>query len=83
MGDVQVFSGCQDEQCSADASFGGTRGGAMTKAFLAALEADPSPTYPQLMGRIYDKLEERGFEQIPQLTSAQRFDLARGDAPLW
>merc|ERR550514_674383 len=74
--DVQMFSGCRDEQCSADASFGGSRGGAMTKSFLAALEESPgvAPTYPELMGRIYAKLRERGFEQVPQLSSSQRFD---------
>lgn len=46
LGDVQMFSGCKDEQTSADAQFGnGEAGGAMTTAFISALNDNTAPTY--------------------------------------
>eukprot|EP00406_Dinophysis_acuminata_P015370 CAMPEP_0179348438 /NCGR_PEP_ID=MMETSP0797-20121207/73696_1 /TAXON_ID=47934 /ORGANISM="Dinophysis acuminata, Strain DAEP01" /LENGTH=472 /DNA_ID=CAMNT_0021063231 /DNA_START=1 /DNA_END=1415 /DNA_ORIENTATION=- len=49
-GDVQLFSGCEDDDVSADAcSRYGQAGGAMTTAFCDVLRSHPSPTYAQLM----------------------------------
>jgi len=82
MGDVQLFSGCEDAQTSADA--GGTlfaphaAGGAMTSAFIAALTQNPfGHTYPSLLQALHTNLRHRGFQQRPQLTSTQRFQFQR------
>jgi len=73
-GDVQMFSGCEDDQTSADVSMGGKRGGAMTLAMTKAIREDPSRNYPDLLDRLRDILQERGMEQRPRLTSSQQFD---------
>jgi hypothetical protein len=39
--DVVMFSGCSDEQTSADTSIQGSRTGAMSYAFIATLRANP------------------------------------------
>jgi hypothetical protein len=76
-GDVQLFSGCEDAQCSADtysASVGA--GGAMTQAFIAALKSNPMALYPDFLETIHRHLRRRGMRQKPMLTSSQRFDLS-------
>merc|ERR1719254_157967 len=76
--DVQLFSGCEDDDTSADASTAfGAAGGAMTTAFCDSLRAAPCPTYPELMRNLNQLLSRRGFRQCAQLTSTQRFDLNR------
>merc|ERR1719414_703060 len=48
LGDVQSFSGCEDEDCSADASDSyGNPGGAMTTAFCSVLQASRQLRYPE------------------------------------
>jgi hypothetical protein len=42
---VTMFSGCRDDQTSADAHIEGEHTGAMTWAFLEMMKADSSPTY--------------------------------------
>eukprot|EP00667_Euglena_gracilis_P005697 EG_transcript_5734 len=74
-GDVQLFSGCTDSQTSADAMSSGVAGGAMTSAFIQALEENPNQTYPSLMNSIHRILSQKGYRQRPQLTSSQQFDL--------
>lgn len=73
-GDVQMFSGCEDDQTSADVAMCGARGGAMTLAMTKAIEEDPGRTYPDLLERLHSILEERNMSQVPRLTSSQRFD---------
>lgn len=78
LGDVQMFSGCEDDDTSSDASTAyGAAGGAMTTAFCDVLRSNPCPTYPQLMSQLHGSLRRRGFSQRPQLTSSQRFDIDR------
>merc|ERR1712151_1071717 len=76
-GDVQMFSGCLDSQCSMDApTMQGLPGGAMTTAMCDILEAHaghPPGMYPDLMQALQCKLTERGFEQKPRLSSSQPF----------
>merc|ERR1719310_730340 len=75
-GDVQLFSGCEDDQTSADAqTCYGRSAGAMTEAFCDTLESNPVPTYPRLLEGLKRTLASRGFSQRPQLTSSQKFDL--------
>lgn len=40
-----MFSGCRDDQTSADASIGGESVGAMSWAFLETMKRNPNPTY--------------------------------------
>lgn len=42
---VTMFSGCRDDQTSADASIGGESVGAMSWAFLECMKRDPNPNY--------------------------------------
>jgi len=45
---VTMFSGCRDDQTSADANIGGTSEGAMSWAFLETMKKNPNPTYLQV-----------------------------------
>lgn len=42
---VTMFSGCRDDQTSADARIGGSSVGAMSWAFLETMKRNPQPTY--------------------------------------
>jgi len=42
---VTMFSGCRDDQTSADANIGGTSEGAMSWAFLETMKRNPNPSY--------------------------------------
>jgi len=77
-GDVQLFSGCEDEQTSADVTTrAGRSAGAMTTAFTKALLEYPNPTYPQLMHALHKNLQREGHSQRPVLSASQRFNLNR------
>eukprot|EP00401_Gymnodinium_catenatum_P076387 CAMPEP_0117470840 /NCGR_PEP_ID=MMETSP0784-20121206/7424_1 /TAXON_ID=39447 /ORGANISM="" /LENGTH=597 /DNA_ID=CAMNT_0005264943 /DNA_START=42 /DNA_END=1832 /DNA_ORIENTATION=- len=76
--DVQMFSGCEDDDTSSDASTAyGAAGGAMTTAFCDVLRQNSCPTYPQLLDMLHNNLRRRGFSQRPQLTSSQQFSFDR------
>eukprot|EP00928_Gymnodinium_smaydae_P020276 TRINITY_DN17843_c0_g1_i1.p1 TRINITY_DN17843_c0_g1~~TRINITY_DN17843_c0_g1_i1.p1 ORF type:complete len:572 (-),score=79.93 TRINITY_DN17843_c0_g1_i1:322-2037(-) len=79
-GDVQMFSGCEDDQCSMDATTRqGLPGGAMTTAMCDVLEKyaeEPPGSYPSLLDAMTNVLDERGFEQRPRLSSSQAFQVA-------
>ena len=76
MGDVQLFSGCADEQTSADVTnLYGAPGGAMTNAFLDLMEEGRAWTYHDFLKGLQQKIRERGFAQVPQLSASQCFDL--------
>eukprot|EP00747_Dinoflagellata_sp_TGD_P118799 gnl/TRDRNA2_/TRDRNA2_172893_c7_seq29.p1 gnl/TRDRNA2_/TRDRNA2_172893_c7~~gnl/TRDRNA2_/TRDRNA2_172893_c7_seq29.p1 ORF type:complete len:354 (-),score=46.04 gnl/TRDRNA2_/TRDRNA2_172893_c7_seq29:57-1022(-) len=78
LGDVQLFSGCEDDDTSADASAGyGAAGGAMTTAFCDVLRRNPCPSYPELMNELNILMRRRGFSQRAQLTASQAFDCCR------
>lgn len=49
----------------------------MTTAFCEVLRANPAPTYTDLLKSMRATIRRRGFHQIPQLTSSQRFDCDR------
>jgi len=77
--DVQLFSGCEDEDTSADATgASGQAGGAMTTAFCDVLRESPRISYPELMASLHSLMRRRGFSQRPQLTSSQAFPFDRG-----
>lgn len=73
-GDVQLFSGCQDDQCSSDGDVERFKiGGAMTNAFIRAYKAQPFQPYPEFLERLRHNLRKAGFSQRPQLSSSQAF----------
>merc|ERR1712125_219427 len=74
-GDVQLFSGCEDDETSADfKTLYGASGGAMTTAWCDVLRKEASITYPELMAKLKAQLRRRGFQQSPVLSSTQHFD---------
>jgi hypothetical protein len=76
--DVQLFSGCADDDCSADsAGMYQAPGGAMTTALCETLRSYPAPTYSNLMQQMHYVLRQKGFSQKPQLSSTQAFEFDR------
>ena len=53
---VTMFSGCRDDQTSADANIGGMNEGAMSWAFLEIMKRDPNPSYLQVSATILREL---------------------------
>merc|ERR1712107_180894 len=51
-------------------------GGAMTQSFIHACRSNPMVTYPEFLATIHNSLKQRGFQQRPQLTSSQQFDVS-------
>lgn len=88
---VTMFSGCRDDQTSADAKISGQSTGAMTWAFLQVMKRDQSPTYAQVstdhagcdvrltvwqtLQMTRQLLDESNYSQIPQLSSGLDIDL--------
>ncbi|EER16596.1 conserved hypothetical protein [Perkinsus marinus ATCC 50983] len=77
LGDVQLFSGCDDAGTSADASGGNINGGAMTSAFCNSIRASPYISYIDLIHRLNDEMRRRRMGQRPQLSSTQVFPVDR------
>merc|ERR1740117_2281092 len=74
-GDVQMFSGCEDAQCSMDVTVNGKSAGAMTTAMCDVLEkqAGNMPQYPEMLKTLLSTLTARGYDQKPKLSSSQPF----------
>ncbi|CAG8630689.1 6729_t:CDS:2, partial [Scutellospora calospora] len=66
--DVIMFSGCKDEQTSADAFEGGATTGAMSYALITTLKMDSNQTYQSLLNHIRDILRNK-YSQKPQLSA--------------
>jgi hypothetical protein len=82
-GDVLLISGCQDDQTSSDGGGGyGRPMGAMTTALCNTLERNPTLNHVQLIEELRRELRRGGFEQIPSLTSSQRFRLDKMFSPV-
>lgn len=71
---IVVFSGCMDQQTSADASFlrannEYSSNGAFTYMLLQVLKEKPSATNKDVLHGIFEKLAQNGFAaQVPQLS---------------
>ncbi|KAI9023752.1 caspase domain-containing protein [Phycomyces nitens] len=72
--DVIMFSGCKDEQTSADAFEAGRSTGAMSYAFTTALRQNRQQSFLQLLNSVRDILREK-YEQRPQLSSSHPIDV--------
>jgi len=87
--EFRMISGCQDRQTSADvsnvASFrlpdpAGHAGGACTSAILNVLYADKHKpdddlTFKDVLMKMRDMLDTKGFAQIPQLSASRDIDV--------
>lgn len=71
-----MFSGCKDEQTSADAFINGRHVGAMSWAFLETMKTDVywNISYVQILQNTRALLQEH-YSQIPQLSCGYQFDL--------
>jgi len=70
--DVIQFSGCRDEQTSADANIGGEASGAMSWSFREAFAKNGfDQTYTQLLGNIRTLLNGK-YTQVPQMSTGHR-----------
>ncbi|CAJ0887440.1 17300_t:CDS:2, partial [Entrophospora sp. SA101] len=72
--DVIMFSGCKDEQTSADAHEAGQATGAMSHALVKSLTQNPHPTYKELLISIRDILKAK-YAQKPQLSASHEMNM--------
>ncbi|KAL7626530.1 hypothetical protein AAE478_003302 [Parahypoxylon ruwenzoriense] len=72
--DVWMFSGCADNQTSADTSIAGAPTGAMSWAFIRALRENPEQSYINILQNTREELAQK-YSQIPQLSCGGRYDL--------
>jgi len=72
---VFMFSGCRDDQTSADATVQGSHVGAMSWAFLEVMRHNNGQmNYVQVLQQTRSLLKGR-YSQIPQLSCGDKFDL--------
>ncbi|ROV97484.1 hypothetical protein VPNG_08703 [Cytospora leucostoma] len=76
--DVWMFSGCRDDQTSADATISGTATGAMSWAFLGTMRERPDQSYREVLVNTRQALMDN-YSQVPQLSCGGHYDL---DQPL-
>ncbi|KAF2010600.1 peptidase C14 [Aaosphaeria arxii CBS 175.79] len=72
---VTMFSGCRDDQTSADARIEGEHTGAMTWAFLEVMKNESEPTYGQTLQMTRHMLDQSNYTQVPQLSCGVEIDL--------
>merc|ERR1712137_1017789 len=76
LADVIQFSGCKDEQTSADAHIEGEHTGAMSWALISSLkEFGFDQTYTELLGNIRQKLGSK-YTQVPQMSTGHKMQLS-------
>ncbi|RMD39256.1 hypothetical protein DV735_g5876, partial [Chaetothyriales sp. CBS 134920] len=75
---VFMFSGCKDDQTSADAFIQGKHVGAMSDAFLRVMKTDYNwnYSYVQILRGTRQILQQH-YSQVPQLSCGYQFDLNR------
>lgn len=69
--DVVMWSGCKDNQTSADTQEDGEATGAMSYAFISALNKRPNQSYQELLIAIRDEMKGK-YTQKPQLSACHR-----------
>ncbi|KAI0540834.1 peptidase C14, caspase domain-containing protein [Xylaria digitata] len=72
--DVWMFSGCADDQTSADTSIAGAPTGAMSWALVRTLRQNPEQSYINVLQNTREELAQN-YSQIPQLSCSGQFDL--------
>jgi len=73
--DVIQFSGCRDNQTSADANINNVSTGAMSYALITVLNQNPNITYSQLLTQIRQIMKDKRFSQIPQLSASHPMNM--------
>ncbi|KAI8055559.1 peptidase C14, caspase domain-containing protein [Gilbertella persicaria] len=72
--DVVLFSGCKDDQTSADSKEAGKATGAMSYAFTSTLRENPNQSYQALLNSVRDILRDK-YDQRPQLSASHPIDV--------
>ena len=73
-----MFSGCRDDQTSADASIKGEHVGAMSYAFLTTMkQKGPKQSYIDVLTNTREVLVKGKYTQIPQLSVQHEIDLEK------
>lgn len=74
---VILFSGCKDDQTSADSTIGLKHQGAMTWGFLQVVSKNNYEpiSYKTILHTLQDLLSEKEYTQVPQLSSGSFIDL--------
>ncbi|KAI8330945.1 caspase domain-containing protein [Choanephora cucurbitarum] len=72
--DVIMFSGCKDNQTSADAKEDGKATGAMSHAFISTLRENPNQSYRALLNSIREILADH-YSQRPQMSASHPIDV--------
>jgi len=73
--DVIQFSGCRDNQTSADAKINNEATGAMSYALITVLGQNPKISYSQLLQQIRQVMKQKNFSQIPQLSTSHPMNM--------
>jgi len=73
--DIIQFSGCRDNQTSADAKIGNVATGAMSLAIINLLNQDKEYSFTELLAGIKQQMAEKKFTQIPQLSTSRPLDM--------
>lgn len=68
---VALFSGCRDNQTSADACINSMHQGAMTWSFIKSLREDFLATRSELISSMQEKLTANQYDQVPQLECSE------------
>lgn len=71
---VIMYSGCRDDQTSADAMIGGGHVGAMSWAFLDTMREYGNQSYLQILQNTRGRLQQK-YTQVPQLSCGDVMDL--------
>jgi hypothetical protein len=72
--DVISFSGCKDNQTSADATIDGSATGAMTYALISTLRECREMEYTDLLLRMRKSLDGK-YTQVPMMSAGRKLDL--------
>ncbi|KAB5517456.1 peptidase C14, caspase domain-containing protein [Coniochaeta sp. 2T2.1] len=72
--DVWMFSGCADDQTSADTSIAGRATGAMSWAFIGTMRENPEQSYRNILQNTRASLIDN-YSQVPQLSCGGHYDL--------
>jgi len=72
---VTMFSGCRDDQTSADANIAGMSEGAMSWAFLETMKRIPNASYLEALQDTRYNLKNSDYTQVPQLSIGLEIDL--------
>jgi hypothetical protein len=74
-GNVIMVSGCMDSQTSSDSFIENKSQGAMSWSFIDCIKKTPNCSWRVLLKTMRDVLKNKGFSQIPQLSTDSFYDI--------